>query len=164
MAQIHNTETIKRILDEAGIQTSMDDVPTQLASKVVPVLIANPPIFSTIGKDISEGSTGSTTIYTTPSDKDFYLTSMGLAYTKDAVCDNVLVNGRVTNSDGTTVQLILLPSQTTTAGNDHEILPLLYPLKLARSSNISMAGNFTAGTMNKRMFITGYLVETSKKV
>jgi len=42
MAKIHNSDIQKRIIEEAKLQVAVDNVPQELAEKVLPVLISNP--------------------------------------------------------------------------------------------------------------------------
>lgn len=44
MAEIHNSDLSKEIIDKAKLQLSFDKLPTQLAEKVVPTLEVNPDI------------------------------------------------------------------------------------------------------------------------
>jgi hypothetical protein len=156
MARIHNSEAIKRILDDAGIQTSRDETPQELARKVVPVLISNPERRINVASSGARGSTGSATVYTIPDDKDFFLTTAMLSYTADAVCDGTLYELTVPLATGETVSLISLPKQTTTAGFDHEVLALSKPIKLLRGGTISATHTFTAGASSVRGNITGF--------
>lgn len=153
MARIHNTETVKRILDDAGIQTSQDNVPQELASKVVPVLIANPLRTSNILKQ--KFTTG--TMYTTPTDKDFFLTS--------AIISSVSVNESSSGADTLVVtpfgqaNVTLLANYNgsgagseNTNTNSQTYNP---PLKLARGSAIAYTLDASAGSAT----ITGYTVD-----
>lgn len=160
MATINNSDTIRRILDDAGIQTSIDDVPKELASKVVPVLISNP-ISETVIKSGSSSTTGGFTIYTTPSNKDFYLTSIQFHVIKDVVCN--MATGSVTVlgvKEGRTAEaLSRLGVITLTAQDDVVAVAFPNPIKLDRDSTISSTVSYAAGVMVRTVVLSGLLVD-----
>lgn len=156
MAQIHNTETIKRILDDGGIQTSTEDVPTQLASKVVPVLVSNPPIVANVLESAMRNTTGSVTVYTTPTDKDFFLTSAYLGFVCDATCDGTLYFLKVSPKGQASTSLISIRKATTTADRDFQPFAFPIPLQLEKGTNITVTCTFTAGTTSFDGGIVGY--------
>lgn len=149
MAQIHNSETIRRILDDAGIQTSIDAVPNQLARSVVPVLNANPERIC----NVVENTTTSSTIYTCPTDKDFFLVSAWVSASGGVGDDNsrisVVVNGAIK----------LLVRCYCNTGQNSISVGLSKPLKLTRGSAITFTLDNSAGSGG----IIGYTVETSKR-
>jgi hypothetical protein len=153
MSQVTRGEIINQMVDELGIQ-SHTGVPVQVNEKVTPVFHLGR--FSNVVKATNQTLTGDITVYTSPSDKDFYLQSVVLAYTKNAASDNVVVYCDA-GVGGTQVVLCRLESQTLTAGSDHLELVLPMPLKLDRSSVIRLRGSFTVGAMTKSIGITGYL-------
>lgn len=104
--------------------------------------------------------TGSTIVFTTPTDKDFYLTTALLGFIKDATADTDLLLMRFTIG-GVVRDLLLLRSITLTADSQNAFLSLPLPLKIDRGTSITMSGTFTLGAMSKYSSISGYTVEVA---
>lgn len=163
MSQINNTEVIKRILDDAHIQTSVDEIPKELGKTIVPVLISNPERVCNIVRGVHQANTGSQTIYTTPTDKDFYLVAANLntsnlpvgAYGTASM--DVVIDGdtqellRITTNVGTN------EARDVTSNNNYPV-----PIKIDRGTAI-----ITTQTNQAVFFvganIVGYTVDTLKK-
>ena len=160
MATINNTDTIKRILDDGGIQTAHDDVPTKLAEKVVPVLISNPQRIVNVLREFHRNTTtAASSIYNTPATgKTFYLTGIMFTNEQDATSDNILLEITAV-IDGLKESLIRFDTITTTASSKVVAREFSVPIKLDKNSTISFAGVFTAGVCTSSACITGYLVE-----
>ena len=77
MAIIQNSQTIKEIRKAAGLSIS-DGFPQRIADAVIPTIEVNPENFriANVVENNNTGTTGSFTIYTTPSNKSFYLTGL----------------------------------------------------------------------------------------
>ena len=158
MARINNPDTIKRMMDDAKIQTSTDAVPQELASKVVPVLIANPGRFLNVVEYTAANNASTATIFTTPTGKDFYVTSISLSFIKD-------VNATSTYSDvrgivgGRTLVFLRLPQITLTAQSHGTTLTLPFPMKMDRGSVLTVNNSAGVGEITATACITGYTVE-----
>jgi len=159
MVQIHNSETIKRILDDAGVQTSKEDVPRVLASKVVPVLISNPKRYCDVFVRDVRAVTGTGVLYTTPLDKDFYLTNAFLSNLSDVVADNTSIFLGVVLENGDSAFIIDFVKPTTTVYDNGQAVNFPTPLKLKRGSQITFSSTFTAGTSSTIANIGGYTVD-----
>jgi len=156
MATIHNTDTIKRILDDAKIQTSRDDVPKQLSKVVVPVLVSNPK--GEINKVIENEkiATGSLVVGTTSTTKRTYCWGYQYSFVKDGTCDcatdttslNLPVEGLGTTS------IARLPVLTTTAQQTSITHNFKKPIKLEKGANISeVFPAYTAGLASRGVVI-----------
>lgn len=148
---------LKRIWDILGIQLGSDTLPVAVSNNIQPVVeVGNRT--SNISKSGTANTTASATIYTTPANQDFFLTSLFISYVKDAAHDGTSVYAQVTNEFGLTVNwyLLLVP---TTAGQDAIFIEFPYPIKLNRNSTINLNGSFTAGTSTKSLTFTGYVIE-----
>ena len=152
MARVNNSGTIKRILDDGGIQTSVDEPPHQLAGKIVPVLISNPQRHCNIVRNVTSG----TTMYTTPTTGDFYLVSAYVgavdtgAYSSNTI--SVVIDGK-TQIIASTGALQTVGGNTSGTCN----VNLSVPLKIDRGSVITS----TKGSSNGEFGIVGYVVEKS---
>lgn len=164
MAKIYNSDCIKGLQKNAGIQQNVDKTPNELAEKIVPTFETNPLILTPMNVVAAAGSaaSGTTTIYTTPSVNDFYLTNMNVAYTCNAASDNNQIFARVTPQISNAITTILkLVRETGAAGSDHAQITFNPPLLLAKNSTITLSGTFTAGTMTKECQICGIEIFSS---
>lgn len=165
MAKINNSDLIKEVIDVARLHPSTDRIPNELAEKIVPVIDINQKHvrICDVVRHVSSTTSGSTNIYTTPSNKDFYLVGASLSISKNATCDDE--SGEVDYNiiiDGGSRSFIILAKLTLTALNSSITLSLNNPIKIDRGSVISIAGNvtFTVGAMVKAATLIGYTVET----
>lgn len=124
-------------------------------------LVYQIPILSQQNRYITATSTGSQTIYTTPAEKDFYLTSATVSIIKDATCD--MATGAVVilvTVNGVQSAVIGISTLTLTAQSDSVSVSFKYPIKIDRSSTVVMGGTFTAGACVRTGCITGFLSDT----
>lgn len=154
MAQIHNAQLSKEIIDGAKVQLSMDKVPNQIADKVVPVMEVNPKLFRSC--NIVENIYGSAgTIYTTPTDKDFFLTSATLSYNKSVADSGTNAFIKLTLPGQGESIILTLPGITLTAEKLAISSTFNPPILIKRGTNIYTSGaNITTICSN----ITGYSV------
>lgn len=163
MSNINNTELLIGMRDNAKVQNT-ENIPSQLADKVVPVMEVNPMLLRrcNIVKGNVRTSTGVVTIYTTPTNKDFYLTSVCFGVSKDAVCNVAtgLLNISI-SVEGTTAytHLCNTPVITLTASSSIVSQSFPVPIKLDRNTTVSMASTFGAGVLVLAGNIAGYTVE-----
>lgn len=134
--RIFNTKT-NNISDEVG-----DIIP------VVPVL----PVCRIVR------SSASGTVYTTPSDKDFYLTGFSMSFSKDvAATGSVMTLSAII--DGVSQVLHRFAAITLTAERDSIAIDLSFPIKIDRGTNITIG---LTGTFNSApAAIRGYTQETT---
>jgi hypothetical protein len=114
--------------------------------------------YTDVVKRTSTTLTANITVYTTPSDKDFYLTFLQLAITKDVVSDLISCFMQTTIlGSATTIGQISL--QTLTATSDTLVMTFPHPIKIDRNAAIILAGTFAAGTCTKFISIGGFILE-----
>jgi hypothetical protein len=167
MATIYNSDLSREIVEGGKIQTSVDRIPSELAEKVIPVMEVNPKLLRKINvvKYAATGtSTGVLTIYTTPSDRDFYLCSICAGYIKDATCD--MGTGRISITatpfyEVGVMELIGFPTITLTAQERLINVDYSKPILLKRGTTIAFAVSFTAGVLSRTANITGYTIDNS---
>lgn len=163
MAIIHNSEVITGIQRAAKIQSGSDSIPRVLASQVIPSIEVNPILtkeaFIKVGYD---STSGSITLYTTPTNQDVYVTAAYLSIIKNAACD--VATGPCSLSvviNGATVQLLRLPLITLTAQEQSISISFPHPIKIDRGTSVSVAGSFTAGVYLRAAGISAFADETS---
>lgn len=165
MATINNSDLFKELKEGIKLQQLRDVIPSQLADKVVPVMEVNPKLLrrTNLIKSQSATANSNTTIYTTPTDKDFFLTNFVMQGIKDAVCD--MATGQffylTVVIDGATTSLAPVSGITLTAQSERVVVVLAHPLKIDKGTNIILArgGAFAAGVFSRSATIMGYLVE-----
>jgi hypothetical protein len=162
MATIYNSDLSKELIEGAKIQQNFDKVPNRLGDTVVPVMEVNPKMMrraNIVRGGTSNTSSSTSSIYTTPTDKDFFLTTVSYYVIKDAASDNI-VNTVVVSVDGSGDQTLLsVPGITLTASNYGTSINFPSPIKLTRGSTIRMSSSFTIGVLIRGLNITGYTVD-----
>jgi len=163
MAQIHNSDLSKEIVQGARLQQNRDIIPNQLAEKVVPVMEVNPTLlkYCNIVSHASSVVTGNMIIYTTPTDKDFYLCGLDAAYNKNVTCDvaSGLLTITITPKDGVAVYLNF-PIFTLTAEKDGKTINFSRPILMKRGISFTFTGTFTAGNLYRGGTVWGYTIDS----
>jgi len=147
------SQDLNRIFDLKGEST---DLVSDIIMPVVPI-VRNIDIV----RNASSTASGSAIIYTTPSDKDFYLTSVYLSIAADALAEwtSSTINTTILGVARVLVYIVrptLIPTWT------HIYVPFNIPLKLDRGVTISSNITFAAGNTTRAYSIQGYTVETTK--
>ena len=163
MAYIDNSDTKKEINDAIRGNAVSNLAPTQLANQVIPVIDVNPKALrrSNIARTAST-SGASTTIYTTPADKDFFLVGANFSFIKDATSD-IATNAALQLRciiDGLTTAILNHAVITLTAQSGNISISFPFPLKIDRNTAISLfRASTTAGVTVIAGSIVGYTVE-----
>ncbi len=160
MPQFNNSELSNEIIDATRVQSGSSRIPNTFGDVVIPVIDVNPKRnrVVTFHRIASRGTTGSTTIFTTPADKDFYLVGAFLTATQDATSDGVVMGLAVT-TDGTSRSLISFRKTTLTAFQDSKQINLPIPMKVDRNTTISISQSFSVGTGTVEGIIFGFTTE-----
>jgi len=158
MIRINSQEMKKAFSDNTKTQVT-EQVNIVDNSKVIPIVDVTPwnnKICDIIKFGVATNST-STTIYTTPTNQDFYLVSATLSTIKDATSTstnsglNVVINGA--NS-----ALLSISSLTLTAQSETVSVSLSTPIKVDRGSNITVTNGTNVANATSRGNIAGFLV------
>lgn len=160
MATIHNSNLTKELIDVGKLQVSRDKIPNELAEKVVPVINVNPKdyrIANVLRYNTCTNATNAT-IYTTPADRDTYITNIMLAFIKDATATStgVWINFVI---DGATRTILHYPCLTLTAQTGAITLALPSPIKVDRNTAITVNSSTNVGNISASGSIIGYSVE-----
>jgi len=152
----------QKIFREVRLATGLPilEVPRALSDQIVPVIEVSPRLLQR--SDIVRGSavttSGTITFFTTPTNIDFYLTSLLISYQKDATCD--IASGIMDVSvtiNGTGRVIASVSVLTLTAGSGY--IPILLPkggIKLDRATGVNFSGTFTVGALVRAINLTGY--------
>lgn len=138
---------LKRLWSEQ-LATNNSQVPDiQVPSIVQPTISIEPEL------NILRSATSATTLYTTPSDKDFYLTSISLSGSSNA---SATVTLTVTTFDNASRTINLQVSNGGVLNDSvNNSLNMIFPmrgLKLARNSTVALSFNSSTASAN----IAGY--------
>lgn len=160
MATLYNSDLTTEMRDVGKIQISRDAIPNQMADKVVPVIDVNPKHarITNIAKCTTQTAYGDVTLYTTPTNKDFFLTGFTINYQKDVVSDNAALDLYVTIG-GAVTKIFGFKPITLTVGQESATYTFLNPMKLDKGTTITFTGAGTVGVLGRGASIYGYLVE-----
>lgn len=111
-----------------------------------------------IVRSTSSAATGPTTVYTTPSDKDFYLTGFTFQAFCDAVADSSGYNMELV-IDGATRNIAQVRKPSLTAGSFTQTHDFSKPLKIDRGTTIIIRQTFSVGASTQAGIIYGYTEE-----
>ncbi len=163
MVEIQN----KQIIDDISEKTKISNIamlPLNLSNNIQPVMEIGKNIEELIGIGSSSAVTGGFAIHTADSTKDTYITSASLSVVKDGACD--VSSGSINVSctiRGATRTILTLAVLTLTASSQQISISFPEPIKIDKSSVVSITGAFTLGAMVRAGTITGYTVDTLTK-
>ena len=165
---IYNSDLSTEIREGARVQASMDTIPSELAEKVIAVMETNPKIlksYTVIASAAETNPAAAATLYTTPTNQDFYLCDVSLELIKNATsdlstgifCSLTAVVGGVTRT------LMAIPGITLTAQTASKTMTFAHPIKIDRGSAILVVGQSapSVGTYIRYCSITGFNMSSS---
>lgn len=159
MAYIDNSET-KKELDEAirgNAQTNLS--PSNVAGQVIPVININPKHSRRCNITRATSATGSSgTIYTAPTDKDFFIVACSLSVCKDVTATSTNSDINVT-IDGATNPILSIAGLTLTAQSESVSLCFNSPIKIDRGTSVTISNTTNVANIRTRGTITGYTTE-----
>ena len=158
MAYIDNTQTKKEIEDAIRGNSVSNLAPSKVSDNVQLVCNVNPKDYRRC--NIIKTATSATTIYTTPTDKDFYISGSMLSISTTAAGTNVASINIVPFGESVAIPINSARIfNTATVDGDHAEVytPFSIPILLARGSTITSTSSGTIGS--GRYTIIGYTVE-----
>jgi len=154
MAIHYNTATLKNLSDFWRLKG--DALPSELIDDIQPVFDVTPP--STLCRSQTASNTGSAqTIYATPTDQDFYLTSASLSLIKDVTSTSTGTNIRVT-IDGVARIILAIASITLTVQQAQMSQSFSNPIKVDRGTNITVEHSAGVANVLGVATIQGFLI------
>ena len=141
-AKVNNAELIKNLINKAKININIDNVPSELAEKIIPVLeVSTPAQLIQIEAGTASDATFAT-IYTTSSNKNTYLVGAELTTSKDALATSIVSSISIVPFGKAGVSILTTRYEPTTAGHIHrEIFFGNHPIKLAKNSEIRITNS-----------------------
>jgi len=109
-------------------------------------------------KRVSYTTSGTSSVYTTPTDKDFYLCFAEISFLSDVLNDTLLVQLSVI-LDGESLVLAELRKVSLAIAANQLYIVFNQPLKLDKGTAINILGTYTAGALTKSAIIGGYTTD-----
>lgn len=151
-----NKKIVGNVLDVLKLNPITDAVPRQVVPTIQPVFEVTPS-YAAIIRDGARSTTGTTTLFTTPSDRDFFLTYAQITQSTDVTADNTGCELDVT-VDGTLRSVLQIVKQTTTATSGLTNRgTFAFPLKLDRGTGVVITHSFTVGASSIQASVQGFL-------
>lgn len=158
MSEIKNNEILKGLRNITGLQASIDEIPSQLARAIVPVIVANPErLIQT--KTATASDLSSVTIHTTSSTKDTYLIGGEISTAKDAFSTSIFSQITATAFGSSSANFLILRYEPLTAGSSSQSISLSRPLKLERNSAINVINSTAVASIDTTGTIFFYETE-----
>lgn len=147
MATIRSGTLLQRMQDFFGLTPGADIIPNQTPNQIVPVVEVGLALTDEAYATTSS-STGTFTLYTTPANKDCYLTFAQLQFQKDATCDTTFVGISVVPKTGaTSIRLVGQNFNLTGSWGSTQNITFPKPILLKRGSIVAFEGSFTTGAL-----------------
>lgn len=162
MVEIQNPKIIDEISEKIK-ESNLNTLPKQLGNSVIPVIEVGNNIDEHYFKSFSRTTTTSgLLLFTTPSDKDFYLTAVRLSLQANSTSDSTSCYIKA-NVNGVNTYLIAIPKLTTTATSENLSFTFSKPVKIDRNTNVTFVSSFTVGAQSAEGAIVGFTVDSLQK-
>lgn len=154
----HYNPTIAEDLTRLFNLKSLDSV-SDLGETILPTVEIKR--FCNIVKAGAASNSTTSTVWTTPSDKDFYLCAASLSTIKDVtgVSNNAKLNIIV---EGATVAILSISNITLTVQHSNMTNTWFNPIKVDRNTAITVTNSSATANVRSDATIQGYTVETTK--
>lgn len=158
--QTANVQIDDNIKTDLILKEGVDLIPKVVNPSIQPVYNVLRRICN-IAREASRTSSGTSAIYTTPTDRDFFLTGMHMAFQANATSDGTSLIFAFTPA-GQSATTITIPKLTTTAITASLVKDFSIPIKLERGTAINITYAFAAGASTVSASITGFLNSSSQ--
>ena len=151
-------EVVDKISRELKMQPALK-IPRDFMEKMQFVYNVNPEILINQGDSNTKVVTGLSTLFTAPTDRDFFLTSIQLGNQSNVTADNTKATFQLTFASGVQVDIITLSKLTLTVFSESIVLTFPFPIKIAPGTNLVFGSAFTVGASTTSASFTGYTVD-----
>ena len=159
MTDIQSKEVIDKISDELKIQPALV-IPRAISKDIQLVYNVNPKRTINIVKKASSSTTGTTTIFTTPSDRDFFLTGFAMSVSCNVTADSTRYFVSATPFGIANVSIGEIEKQSVTAlSHLHVSKQYNFPMLIERSSAIVLSQTFTVGASFMVVNLEGFTTD-----
>lgn len=147
-------DTIKQLLN---LEMYQDKVPAEILEKIQLVIDVNP--FQNETCDVIATATAinstSATLYTTPTDRDFYLCSASISMIKDVSSTSTSSSLNAT-ARGTAITLLAIPGITLTPQTSSNSIAFSPPILLDRGTIVNVGNSTNVANIITKSVITGF--------
>lgn len=164
MATNYNSDLSNEIRDTGKLQVMRDKIPSEFSDKIVLVSDVNPKHarrVDTIRRATVLNAT-SATVYTTPTDRDFFITHASLSVIKDVTSTSIYARLLVTIDGSNSVSILDIPGFSLTPQNDSVAVSFPSPIKVTRGTSINVALSTNVANATASACISGYHVDNPK--
>jgi len=156
-----NKDVINNIIDTLKLNPVTDLIPRRVVPSIQPVF----EVYAPVAFVKSATATNSTvaTIYTTPSNKDFYLCSAQCSVQKDVLSTSDLTHITVI-IDGTSVSTANIVGLGLTIESGTASMTFPVPVKVDRNTIIAIKNSVGDGSVRATGSISGFLKETGNNL
>jgi len=158
MAYITKNSTLAELREATDIPYGSGTVPNTLDNKISPVIETNQKLLAhtTEWLSVSRSSTGTTSVRTATTDRDFFITGAVMSLDTDAAAANLVVAIQATVK-GTARNILIFSTLAAAAAHRRDIsISLPRPLKIDKGTAISFVCTFSAGTVKGDAIVFGY--------
>lgn len=151
-----NKQLVNTAIDELKLNPRTDAVPQQVIPTIQPVFELKRKTI-TVFSSASASNATSALVYTTPSDRDFYLVASHLSMKKDGSSPSTSSSiVAVPDSTGAGVAINFVQGSASLAQEAHIYMDYPLPIKLKRNSQITVTNSSGTATIIASAFIYGY--------
>lgn len=155
MVEHQSKEVVDKMSEDLKVQPALA-LPRNISNSIQPVFNVNPDRISNIIRGAVTTSF-SAAIYTTPTDRDFYLVALTLSVSKNGTSTSTTSSINFT-IDGAAQSAIVIAGLTATAQSESNTINFPFPIKLDRGTQI-LISNGAAGNINTAGAIIGYTTD-----
>ena len=149
-------KVIDRITKELGLQTAVEGTSFDLLKTIQPIIEMKEEIFVNVVESTTNVNVASITLFTTPTDRDFFLTGAALNWQTDVTSTNTATKIEAVRESGQTEDIIRLSGITATVKNFSISRDFIVPIKLKRGSIIVIKNAASTTQTHSSGTITGY--------
>ena len=157
MAKINRTDITQKAIKDLRLDAARERVPTEASDKIVLTYPLDSKVTNIIKSVGLTNGTGAT-VYTTPTSKEFYLTTASLYVNKDSSSESA-GSDLTCVVDGATVYLLSIPGYTLTAQDNGLTITYKNPIKLDKGTNIRVTAGSAVANVKVNANVTGYTLD-----
>lgn len=167
MALNRNSNLSEEIRDVFKLQQNVDGQISNIAGQIIPVVDVNPKHsrISNFSTDSFRTASSTGTVYTTPLNREFYLTGISGSFIKDAANDHPTGVAYLCGVmiDGVQKYIAQLATITLTAQSGGYAINFSHPLKIDKNTSIIIPGvTIGVGNFSRTLSIYGFHVDNPR--
>lgn len=161
MADIHRGQVSTKIVRAAGLQPGADAIPKRLGEVVLPVLVVNEDPEKFIVRRGIATDTTSVTIFTTPTDRDFFIMSAAVSTAHSVLSVSTFTAVQFVPRNGLATNALEIRTEPLTALQEHNSISFPEPILLNRGSAIVIVNSSGTPSIDSVGTIMGFTRDVS---